>query len=298
MHAARIRDLYRYTEWANERIVACLRPLPMEALTRDLGGSFSTLRRTLAHMVVAEWIWLERWLGSQPAATPGWQPDAELATLESQLLAVEERRRPWLAGLDDAALARSQRITFRDGSSDTFVLADMLLHVANHATFHRGQLVGMLRQVGATDLPATDFTAFRRLEPRSGAEAGAGAARQPGAPAVRFVVRLAVNAGCLGEFEALACEMAERTRQEPGALEYRFCLDADRTRCRLLEAYADGAAVVAHFQGPVVRELVPRMMQVASLEGFEVFGDPGPQAAALLAGFGAQVYAPGPGFAR
>ncbi len=292
MHADRIRELYRYTEWANERIVACLRPLPVEALTRELGSSFPTLRRTFAHMVVAEWIWLERWLGSRPAATPGWQPDAELASLEAQLRAVEERRQPWLAGLDDAALARSQRVTFRDGSSDTLVLGDMLLHVANHATFHRGQLVTMLRQVGATGLPATDFTAYRRLEPLASSPS------RPAQPGVRFVVRLAIKAGRLAEFEALAREMAERTRQEPGALEYRFCLDADRARCRLIEAYADGAAVVAHFQGPVVRELVPRMLQVASLEGFEVFGDPGPQAAALLAGFGAQVYAPGPGFAR
>ncbi len=163
MDADRMRDLYRYTEWANARILGCLRPLPVETLSRDLGSSFPTLRQTFAHLLVGEWFWLERWLGRSPADLPALPHDAELETLEAQLRDVEARRRPFLDRLDEAALGRTVDYVSTTGERDAFLLGDLLVHVANHSTFHRGQLAGMLRQVGARPVP-TDFTAFRRTE--------------------------------------------------------------------------------------------------------------------------------------
>jgi len=84
--------------------------------------------------------------------------------------------------------------------------------------------------------------------------------------------------------------MIAGTRKESGALGYDWCLSTDRRQCRLIETYADANAVVRHMTGPVVRELVPKLLEVVSVNGFEVYGDPGPKAAQTLAELGAKVF--------
>lgn len=107
---------------------------------------------------------------------------------------------------------------------------------------------------------------------------------------VRFAVDLTINEGKFGEFESIAQAMIAGSEKEPGTLGYDWCLSADRQRCRLLETYADANAVQAHIEGPVVRELVPKLLEVSSLSGFEVYGDPGPKAAQTLVAFGAEIF--------
>jgi len=67
-------------------------------------------------------------------------------------------------------------------------------------------------------------------------------------------------------------------------------LSGDRKHCRLVENYNDADAVLAHMTGAVVRELVPKLLEVSSLKRFEVYGDPGPKAAEALAGVGAEIF--------
>jgi quinol monooxygenase YgiN len=107
---------------------------------------------------------------------------------------------------------------------------------------------------------------------------------------VSFTVSLAINADKFNEFESTAQEMVAGSRKEPGTLGYDFYLSADRTKCRLLEHYADADAVLAHMTGPVVRELVPKMLEFSMVTGFEVYGDPGVKASEVLAGFGAEIF--------
>ncbi len=115
---------------------------------------------------------------------------------------------------------------------------------------------------------------------------------------IQFIVSLSIQEGKADTFEALAKSMSSHTEQEPGALAYEFFLSPDRTQCRLAERYADANAVLAHITGPVVQQLVPKMLEVSDLTGFEVYGDPGPDAAKILAAVGAQIYARWRGFSR
>ena len=115
---------------------------------------------------------------------------------------------------------------------------------------------------------------------------------------VQFTVDLTIADGKLAAFESIAKAMSTATEKEPGARAYAWYLSADRTKCRLIEIYVDGDAVVAHLKGPVVGDLVPRLLQVSKLNAFEVYGDPGPEASAMLAGFGAQIYKHWLGFSR
>jgi quinol monooxygenase YgiN len=109
---------------------------------------------------------------------------------------------------------------------------------------------------------------------------------------VRFTVDLTINAGKFDAFERIARTMIAGTQKEPGALEYDWCLSADRRQCRLVETYVDANAVLAHLTGPVVQELVAKLLEVSSLSRFEVYGDPGAKAAEMLTGLGAAIFLP------
>jgi quinol monooxygenase YgiN len=107
---------------------------------------------------------------------------------------------------------------------------------------------------------------------------------------VRFTVDLAIDGKKFERFEDIAQAMIAGSQREPGTLGYDWCLSGDRKRCRLVETYADADAVLAHLTGPVVQELVPKLLETSSISGFEVYGDPGPKAAQMLTGFGAEIF--------
>jgi quinol monooxygenase YgiN len=107
---------------------------------------------------------------------------------------------------------------------------------------------------------------------------------------VRFNVDLTINPGKLDAFQAVAQTMIADTQKEPGALGYDWCLTGDRKRCRIVETYADQNAALAHLTSSVVQELVPKLLETATLNRFEVYGDPGPKAAEILAGVGVEIF--------
>ena len=110
------------------------------------------------------------------------------------------------------------------------------------------------------------------------------------ASSVRFVVSFAINDGAFVAFERIARVLAAESQKEPGTLAYEWFLSADRTRWRLFEAYGDPDAVLAHLKGPVVQELVPKLLETGRVAGFEIYGDPGPEASAIVAGLGAEIF--------
>jgi quinol monooxygenase YgiN len=107
---------------------------------------------------------------------------------------------------------------------------------------------------------------------------------------VRFTVSLAINAGQFDAFDRIALAMTAGTRKESGSLGYDWCLNGDRSQCRLVETYKNGDAALIHLTGPVVTELVPKLLEVSAVRGFEVYGDPGPKVTEILSGFGAKIF--------
>jgi quinol monooxygenase YgiN len=115
---------------------------------------------------------------------------------------------------------------------------------------------------------------------------------------VRLAVEMTVNAGQLEAFKAVARTMTEKTDSEPGTLGYEWFSSADGSRWRLLETYVDANAVLAHFTGPVVRDLVPQLAAVCMIDRFEIYGDPGPQVTEMAAGLGSHVFSYWAGLSR
>jgi len=117
-------------------------------------------------------------------------------------------------------------------------------------------------------------------------------------PGVYFIVDLAIGDGKLEAFQTIAQNMVEGTQQEPGALAYEFYLDSSQEQCRLIEIYSDSDAALAHSKSRVVRELVPKLLEVSALTRFLVYGDLSDEAAQLLTKIGAQLYSSSCGFNR
>jgi uncharacterized damage-inducible protein DinB len=61
-----IQLLYEYDHWADNRVLQAAAGLSTEAFTRDLGGSFRSVRDTLVHIIGGEWIWLAYWRTPSP----------------------------------------------------------------------------------------------------------------------------------------------------------------------------------------------------------------------------------------
>ena len=118
------------------------------------------------------------------------------------------------------------------------------------------------------------------------------------AQTVHFHVSLDIHEGNLAAFQEIAKAMIAGTRKEPGALGYEWYLSADRKSCRLLETYANADFALAHCKGPIVVDLVPKLVQTADVSRFEVYGDPGPEVTAMLRGLGATIFEFSAGLAR
>ncbi len=109
---------------------------------------------------------------------------------------------------------------------------------------------------------------------------------------VQLVVDVTIDEGKLAAFEEIAQAMIAETQKEPGTLAYDWYLSGDRKRCRVVETYADADGVLEHLTGPAVDGLVPKLLETSKLVGIDVYGDPGPKAAEILAGFGAEIFEP------
>ena len=107
---------------------------------------------------------------------------------------------------------------------------------------------------------------------------------------VRFTVELTIHEGKFEEFQQLAQAMTTGTKNESGTLGYEWFLSKDRKRCRLLEAYADADAVNTHINGQVVQQFVPKLLELAKLDRFEVYGEPSAKATEILTKVGAEIF--------
>jgi len=155
-----VRMFDAYTRWADTRCLDALGGLSAEAWLKDVGGSFGSIRNTAVHLVSAQAVSLSRWKG-QPVHM--WKPE-ELPTVDALRARWEEVARDrgaFLAEQTDATLAQDVRYTTTDGKAYATPLGEFFLHMANHSTYHRGQLTAFLRNVGVKP-PSTDFIVWIR----------------------------------------------------------------------------------------------------------------------------------------
>lgn len=156
-----IRRLYEYNLWANDQFVDALKAISEDELRAEVESSYRSLLATFEHIVGAEWVWLQRLQGTSPTALPIIGQSFE--GLEAMLDVLESERSEYLDNLTPDDL--SGTLTYRDirGTEYTNPLGDILAHVVNHSSYHRGQLATLLRQAGVTP-PSTDYILWIRQQ--------------------------------------------------------------------------------------------------------------------------------------
>jgi uncharacterized damage-inducible protein DinB len=153
MTADEARLHLRYSTWASRLLLEAALQLDPEKLRREMSVSHKNVHDTLAHIYMADRIWLHRILGAQPASTE--------EALESAWPGVQDRWREWSDGLTDADLLRTVSYKSLKGEPFESPVWQIVLHVVNHGTLHRGQVMAMLRQLDVAP-PPTDLIFFYR----------------------------------------------------------------------------------------------------------------------------------------
>ncbi len=148
----------RYNIWANKLMIDAILKLSPEQVDKEITSSFNTIRKTVLHSYAAEYIWLQR---LQLAENPVWAGndiDSTIATTGNRWQEVSLALSIFVEKqFDDNAMEHVLQFYDLQKQSHKIPVFKVLLHVFNHATYHRGQLITMLRQAGETKIPRTDF---------------------------------------------------------------------------------------------------------------------------------------------
>ena len=164
MNLQDLRTLLDYHYWARDRMFEALDQLTPEQITRDMGSSFRSLHDTVAHLHAAETAWYARWHGDSPAALLPGAAFADLAAVKRAWSEHEPKMRAFVESLGDDGIARVFEFHLLSGQPGSMPFWQMLQHIVNHASYHRGQVTTMLRQLGAQPAKSLDMVAFYRSQ--------------------------------------------------------------------------------------------------------------------------------------
>lgn len=161
MNAAQVRELYQFNAWANRRIFDALASLPDEQYHRDLKSSHGGIHGTVCHIVWAEQLWLNRFLGKPKPAVAQGKDLTSLAAVRARWEEVEAERGAFLQELTDDDLPKTLTVQPTSGGAYVHTYLQALQHGVDHSSYHRGQIITMLRQLGAQP-PSTGMILFYR----------------------------------------------------------------------------------------------------------------------------------------
>ncbi|MFT3886115.1 MAG: DinB family protein [Flavobacteriales bacterium] len=158
---ATIDQYAAYDLWANTRFVDRLLKEPARVLDQYVKSSFPSLRLTVLHIRDAECAWHARITG-QPVRWP-----AEESTDIGTLIKHATTMRDLVRTLTPDDLLRNVSYKTLKGGPNTQPLLQLLMHCFNHSTYHRGQLVTIMRQLDLDDVPSTDLIGYVRLQEKA-----------------------------------------------------------------------------------------------------------------------------------
>lgn len=157
-----LQELVNYHYWARDRVLDAAERLSPDQLTRDLGSSFGSVRDTLVHTYSAEWIWCERWQERSPASQIAADKFDSIAALRAAWAEHEVVLRDVVDLYTNNDIAAVVVYQDTKGNDWRQTFWQMVQHVVNHASYHRGQVTTMLRQMQASPPASMDLIAYYR----------------------------------------------------------------------------------------------------------------------------------------
>ena len=151
-----------YNNWANKRLIEKLSSLPEEILNKEQKSSFRSIIATILHVYDAETVWMKRLEGISLTEWPSKEFNGSayeaLKLLENSSMVIKD----YALTLTNEKLNEDCPFRSLEGKEYTMKVYDIIQHCMNHSTFHRGQIVTMLRNLDITELPSTDYIAYLR----------------------------------------------------------------------------------------------------------------------------------------
>jgi uncharacterized damage-inducible protein DinB len=153
-----IRTHLRYSAWASQRLLDAAKKLNSDDLTRVVGVSHGSILGTLSHIHFADRIWYSRVVDSNEPVIR----ESDLATLDREWPGIQRKWEIWAENVQPADLVRMVASKSPDGIAYEIAAQKAVLHLVNHDSLHRGQVMGMIRQLGIAP-PPTDLMMYYRL---------------------------------------------------------------------------------------------------------------------------------------
>ena len=157
-----LSQMAAYNIWANQKLLDLILALPEEKQKQDLPSSFKSLYTTIFHMWDAESIWWQRMKLHERIIRPSDNANSSMKDVAHGLLQQNQQWQEWVNTSTEPILDHVFQYYNQKKESFKQPIFQMLLHVFNHGTYHRGQLVNMLRQLGSEKIPETDFIVWCR----------------------------------------------------------------------------------------------------------------------------------------
>lgn len=159
-----ILSLAQYHLWANNLMFQSLLHLEESLLKKEVTSSFPSLHATLLHVWDAESAWWQRIKLAERVVKPSEGFEGDAKDVIAGLQQVDRQLLDWVTVSPERALLHE--MIYMSFKKEQFKqpVYEVLLHVFNHATYHRGQMVTMLRELGVTTIPATDYVVWTRVK--------------------------------------------------------------------------------------------------------------------------------------
>lgn len=158
-------QLVNYNVWANAKAINWLQQITDAQWEQTITSSFSSVRQTALHIASAEKIWIDFWTKvPEPVFISG-----TFTGTKSELIEIWENAstgmRDFLTAYSEADFQAPIAFRYPRGGEAQMPFAQTFAHIINHSTYHRGQLVTLLQQVGFTELSSVDLATFYRQMP-------------------------------------------------------------------------------------------------------------------------------------
>lgn len=160
-----LQQIANYNYWADGKIIAWLQLINDRQWQQVIASSFSSIRETAIHIVSAEKYWVDHWLHT---------PDPKFLSMEfegtkNELIEIWKRSSADFSTCVESypVTDYSQAVRFKypkSGGTGEMAFWQTVVHAINHSTYHRGQLVTLLRQAGFINMSSLDMATYFQLK--------------------------------------------------------------------------------------------------------------------------------------
>jgi len=157
-----LKQYTAYNSWATQKICEVILALPEEKQLAEVPSSYNSLYKTVLHIWDAESIWWQRMKLLERFTIPNQVFKGTMKEMVAELQQQSRAWEEWVANASELSIEHVFQYKTFDKQQFKQPTWQVIMHVVNHGTYHRGQLINMLRQLGVEKLPATDFSFWAR----------------------------------------------------------------------------------------------------------------------------------------